>query len=137
MGWDDNKPNERNLPTLPTSTIEGVVGWDGLGQKQTKRQQTADTTNIHHGRGGGMGWAGTKTNPTTAKRGGGMGWGGTITSQTTANCRHYQHRPWKGWWDGMGRGNNNPNDSKQPTLPTSTNDSKQPTRNCAKSSVFP
>ena len=127
MGWDNNKPNDSKQQTLATSTIEGVVGWDGLGQKQTKRQQTADTSNIHHRGGGGMGWAGTITNinkPNDSKqtlatstiggvvgwdglgqlqtkrqqaadtsnihhrRGGGMGWAGTKTNQTTASSRH-------------------------------------------------
>ena len=58
MGWDHNKPNDGKQQTLATSIIGGVVGWDGLGQKQTKRRQTADTSNIDHRRGGGMGWDG-------------------------------------------------------------------------------
>ena len=71
-----------------------------------------------------MGWAGTITNQTTASsrhtRGGGMGWAGTRTNQTTASSRHYQHRPYKGWWDGIGWDNSKPNDSKRQTLATST-----------------
>ena len=37
MGWagtitNINKPNDSKQQTLATWTIEGVVGWDGLGQ---------------------------------------------------------------------------------------------------------
>ena len=35
MGWDNNEPNDGKQKTLATSTIGGVVGRDGLGQKQT------------------------------------------------------------------------------------------------------
>ena len=68
MGRAGTKTNQKTSKqqTPATSTIGGVVGWDGLGQKQTKRHQTADAGNIDHRRGGGMGWAGTITNQTTA-----------------------------------------------------------------------
>ena len=84
MGWDDNKPNDSKQQTLATSTIGEVVGWDGLGRLQTKRQQAADTSNIDHRRSGGMGWAGTITNKNDSKQqtlatstiGGVVGWDG-------------------------------------------------------------
>ena len=94
------------LQSLAALLMGRMVGLHGLGQKQTKRQQTADTSNIDHRRGGmgwdGMGWDKNKPNDSkqqtlaTSTIGGVVGWDGLglwkTKRQQAADTSNIDHR---------------------------------------------